>query len=148
MVHITQKSCVNDSRMRRNKPGFSLIEITIVIMIIGVLAAGAFGGLRMLQRVKASTTNSKLAALDSAIEQYNTMVGEYPTELRELSEGPQKPQLRKKWGEPVATEDELKDAWGKEFVYTLGAKGARPPYSLESTGSTGDAHILSPKSQE
>ena len=137
-----------DSGSRTLRKGFSLIEIMIVISIIAVLAAGAFGGLKLLQRVKESTARTKLAALDSSIETYNTTIGEYPTDLRELVDGPQKPQLKKRWGEALASEEELKDPWGKEFVYTLGAKGARPPYNLESTGSTGEAHILSPRSQE
>lgn len=130
------------------RKGFSLIEIVIVISIIGVLAAGAFGGLRLLQRVKESNTRTKLVTLDSTLESYSTTIGEYPSDLTELVEGPQKPQLRKKWGEPMASEEDLKDSWGTPFVYEVGAKGARPPYRLYSTGSTGTAQINSPRSQE
>ena len=68
-----------------NKSGFSLIEIMIVIMIIGVLAAGTFGGLRWLQRAKLTTTETKLAAMDTMIEQYSTTMGEYPLDLQATS---------------------------------------------------------------
>lgn len=130
------------------KQGFTIIEIMIVVMIIGVLAAGAFGGMRYLQRVKEQTTKTKLAAVDTMLEQYNTSVGEYPTDLQELVDGPSKPQLKKRWGEAISTEEELRDAWQNELVYEVQPKGARPPYLLYSIGSKGDSQIFSPRSQE
>lgn len=128
------------------KKGFSIIEIVIVIAIIGVLAAAAFGGLRYLQKAKLTATNNKLAAMDSSIETYNTMIGEYPTDLRELVEGPSKQNLQRRWQEPISVEDDLKDSWGQDFVYSLNPKGTRPPYELYSQGSAGNARILSPRS--
>ncbi len=130
------------------KKGFTLIEIMIVIMIIGVLAAGAFGGMRYLQRVKVSTTRNKLVTVRTMLEEYNTLVREYPTELQELIDGPSKPQLQKRWGEALAAEDELVDAWKQPFVYTLNPKGTRPPYDLYSIGSKGDAQIYPPGWEE
>lgn len=131
-----------------SRRGFTIIEIMIVVMIIGIIAAGAFAGMRYLQRVKESTTRTKLAAVDTMLEQYNTTIGEYPTELQELVDGPSKPQLQKRWGESIGTVDELRDAWGQDFVYSLQPKGSRPPYELYSIGSKGDSQIYSPRSQE
>ena len=133
---------------RNLQKGFSLIELMIVIMIIAALAAGVLGGLRWLQRAKETTTKNKLAALDTMIENYNTSIGEYPTDLRELVEGPQKQGLQKKWGLPIADEPDLTDAWNQTFVYTLNPKGTRPPYDLYSIGPKGDVQIRSPRSQE
>lgn len=129
------------------KQGFSLVEIMIVILIIAVLMAGALGGMRYLQRVKVSTTKTKLASLDTTLEQYRVDIGEYPTDLQELMDGPSKPQLQKRWAESLASEDDLLDAWANDLMYTLFPKGTRPPYELYSGGSTGDARILSPRSQ-
>ncbi len=132
------------------KKGFSLLEIMVVIMIIGVLIGGVLGGMRWLQKAKESTTRSKLAALDNMIEMYNTQIGEYPTDtdLRELTEGPSKPGLQKRWGEAIAAPADLEDSWKQPFVYTLNPKGTRPPYDLYSRGSSGTAQIRSPRSQE
>ncbi len=135
-------------KRRNHKNGFSLIEIMIVILIIGVLAAVAFGGFAFLQRAKATATDSKLATLDSALESYNLRLGQYPTELRELVEGPSDAKLQRKWGEPLANENDLKDGWSQEFVYQVNPKGTRPPYELYSIGSTGNAQIRSPVSRE
>ena len=112
------------------RSGFTLIEIVIVIMIMGIIAAGAFGGLRYLQRVRLQQTQQKLAAVDAMIEQYYTTVGEYPADIQELIDGPSKPQLQRRWAEAIATENELKDAWNQPFVYTQNPKGTRPPYDV------------------
>ena len=95
-----------------------------------------------------SNTLSKLAAGDALLEQYNTRMGEYPTELNELIEGPQKDQLRRKWAEAIADQIDLVDGWNQPFVYILNPKGTRPPYDLYSIGSKGESRILSPRSQE
>lgn len=131
-----------------NRQGFTIIEIMIVVMIIGIIAAGAFAGMRYLQRVKEQSARTKLAAVDTMLEQYNTLIGEYPAELQELVDGPSKPQFQRRWGEQLAQTDELRDPWGQQFVYSVNPKGSRPPYELYSTGSKGDAQIFSPVSQQ
>ena len=128
------------------KKGFTIIEIMIVIMIIGVLAAGAFGGMRYLQRVKRSNAKMQLAKVDVMIEEYLTAVGEYPTDLQELVDGPSKPQLQRRWSGPLATESELRDPWQMDFVYSLNPRGAQYPFELYSTGPKGDEQIFSPRS--
>ncbi len=134
--------------MIHTRKGFTIIEIMIVIMIIGVLAAMAFQGFRYLQGVKLRQTQTKLAALDTMLEQYNTDIREYPTELQELIDGPSKPQLQRRWARPLASQDDLEDAWGQPFMYTLNPRGSRPPYDLYSVGPRGEDMIYSPVSQE
>ena len=131
-----------------NKPGFSLVEIMIVILIIGVLAAGTIGGLRWLQRAKLTNTETKLMQGDTMLEEYNNRIGEYPSELRELIDGPQKPESRKKWALPIADENSLKDGWNYPFVYILNPKGSKIPYELYSTGPKQTDQIFSPASRE
>lgn len=132
----------------QNQKGFTLVEIIIVIAIIAALSVVTFGGLRYLQKAKESTTRTKLASLDAMIDQYNSQMQRYPTDLHELIEGPNEPALRKRWGEAIASESDLQDGWNQPFVYELLAKGSRPPYRLYSIGSSGNAQILSPRSQE
>lgn len=144
----TRKGKKMAKRQKNLKKGFSLIEIMIVILIIAVLAAGAFGGFRLLQRAKLSTTETKLAAVDTMLETYHNQIGEYPNDLNELVNGPSNPALQKRWGEPLATPEELEDGWKQPLNYERKAKGARPPYDLYSGGSKGTAHIYSPRSKE
>lgn len=135
-------------KIRNAKEGMTLVEIMIVVFIGALLMAGAFWGWRLLQNVYEQQTYQKLAALDTAIELYSKRLGEYPRDLTNLIEGPQDPKLKKKFGQAFIKEDELKDAWGQEFVYELLPKGSRPPYELYSRGSTGEAKIFSPGSSQ
>ncbi len=133
--------------MTYNKKGFTIIEIMIVIMIIGVLAGMAFQGFRYLQGVKLKQTQTKLAALDTMLETYNTDIREYPSDLQELIDGPSKPQLQRRWARSLASQEDLEDAWSQPYVYTLNPRGSRPPYDLYSIGPKGEDTIYSPVSQ-
>lgn len=145
---MVKQERVKMTETRNLRKGFSLIEIMIVILIIGVLAAAAFGGFRWLQNAKLATTNTKLAAVDTMLETYSNQIGEYPSDLNELVNGPTNQALTKRWGEPIATQEELEDSWKQPLMYERKAKGARPPYDLYSIGSKGTAHIYSPRSKE
>jgi len=120
-------------RKKNIKRGFSIIEMTIVIGIIGILAAAAFSGFRLIDRFKRNNTVNKLAALDSALETYYSQIGEYPQDLKELIEGPSSAQLAKKFEGSIVQEDDLKDGWGKEFVYERlsGKNGKYELYAID-----------------
>lgn len=134
--------------MNHAKSGFTIIEIMIVIMIMGVLAVMAFAGFRYLQQVRIDQTTTKLAALDAAIERYRTHVNEYPSDLAELVDGPSKPQLSRMWRGPYVDQQDLEDPWNQQFVYTLNPRGSRPPYDLYSMGPTGESTYYSPASAQ
>lgn len=63
----------------RNRKGFTLIELMIVIAIIIILAAIAIPNyLRMTQKAKKSRVASDFESLATALEAYNTDWGTYP----------------------------------------------------------------------
>lgn len=130
------------------KEGFTLIEIMIVIMIAGLLMAGAFVGWQYYQGALVRQNDQKLAALDVALEMYQQRIGEYPRDLSELIEGPQNPALKRKFSEAFVREKDLIDPWNRKFVYELLPKGSKNPYELYSTGKAGDKKIYSPRSAE
>ena len=68
-----------------NKKGFTLVELAVVIVIIGVLAA--FGVPRFreaVERSKAGEAFSYLAAVRSAQERYHSRQGTYAIDTNEL----------------------------------------------------------------
>ncbi len=136
------------SLRRKTKSAFTIIEISIVIAIIGGMLALAFAGFRFLERTRVSATKQKLAQMDATLESYRTEIGEYPQDLNELVTGPQNPKLTRKFSGALVKEDEMRDAWGRDFVYSRGSKGAQPPYDLYSTGPKGETKIFSPVSAE
>ena len=63
----------------RNRKGFTLIELMIVVAIIIVLSAIAIPNyLKMVVRARKSAVMSDMKAIGTALEAYNTDWGEYP----------------------------------------------------------------------
>ncbi len=78
-------SIVRPSERAKDRKGFSLVELAVVVIIIGVLAA--FGVPRLLksvERSKASEAFGYLSAVRSAQERYQARQGEYATVLTTL----------------------------------------------------------------
>ena len=68
-----------------NKAGFSLVELTIVVIILGVLATFAVPRfMRVVERTKASESFAYLAEIQSAQARYNAENGEYAQNVIDL----------------------------------------------------------------
>lgn len=113
--------------------GMSFIEITIVILIMGILAAVvAPAALRWVGKGKVTATKTGLQVIASEIENYQMDVGSYPTTLADLTK---KPQDVTGWDGPyIKGQNTLKDGWNNEFIYKVNSRGTQPPYELYSLG--------------
>jgi general secretion pathway protein G len=129
----------------RKRPAFTLIEVLLVVLIIGMLAGVFIVGYAGVQgRAKIDTTRNKLkASIASAVELFNLHIGHYPTEeeggLQALRTKPTftDEKLAEKWAGPYLTEDPV-DEWGQPFNYQpLDAATAAEvgvPFKLWSNG--------------
>ena len=120
----------------KNK-GFTLIEVLVVIIILGLIAAIIVPRITgRVDEAKVETTKIQLRALKDALEQYKLDNGMYPTTeqgLKALVEKPTIPPLPPRW-KPYL--DKVpKDGWGRDFIYI--SPGVNRPYELRSAGPDG-----------
>jgi|SaaInl4_150m_RNA_FD_contig_31_23779_length_1004_multi_4_in_0_out_0_2 prepilin-type N-terminal cleavage/methylation domain-containing protein len=70
---------------RSNQGGFSLVELTIVVVILGVLAMmGVPRYQQVVERTKASEAFTYLAQIEATQERYNAVHGEYAQRISDL----------------------------------------------------------------
>lgn len=112
---------------------FTLIELIVVVLIIGLLAAlvaPKFFGKVEDSRVKAAQAQIEL--FGAALDQFRLDVGRYPTSAEGLAA------LRassgvENWHGPYLRKELPRDPWGKEFVYT--SPGEHDDYDIVSLGA-------------
>jgi general secretion pathway protein G len=126
-----------ETRVRRPVAGFTLLELLVVVLIIGLLAG--FVAPRYFGQVGKSEINvakAQIDALEKALDQYRLDTGHYPSSELGLVALVQRPQNEPKWGGPYLRKDVPLDPWGRPYVYKLpGEKGG--DFDLVSYGKDG-----------
>ncbi len=124
----------------RRRAGFTLIEMLVVMVIIGLLAG--LVGPRLFSKVDQSrvqTAQAQVKMLRGAVESLRLDIGRYPTEdegLGLLSKPPADPALAARWRGPYLEDALPLDPWQHAYQYSLpGADGQ--PFALYSLGADG-----------
>lgn len=116
---------------RRQQAGFSLIEILVVIVLIGMVVAFAANQIGdNAQRARWNLAKSQVAMLSAKIEQFELDNGSPPARLIDLVKDPGNSPM---WNGPYAKESELKDPWQNEFAYSM--PGQHGQFDLSSLGA-------------
>ena len=140
--------------VRRKSQGFTLIEILVVIIVLGLLAA--LVGPRILGRVseaKSATARTQIELLGVALDNYRLDNGMYPTTeqgLQALQEQPTREPLPLNWRGPYLKKAVPLDPWGRPYIYKSPGEHNPSGYDLFSFGRDGqpggvdeDADIIS-----
>ena len=115
--------------------GFTLIEIVLVLMLIGLIVA--FAASRILgggDRAKVNLAKAQLQTVADKLEQYKGDTGHMPAKLDALVKAPTPAEAG--WLGPYAKEVEMKDPWGHDLVYVVPGENGKL-FKLASLGRDG-----------
>ena len=124
------------SRFRQH--GFTLLELLVVMVIIGLLAA--YVGPKYFSQVGKSevkTARAQIVGFEKALEQYRLEVGDYPTTEQGLAALVTKPANVNHWDGPYIGKAVPLDPWGHAYVYK--SPGDHGEIDLSSLGRDGRA---------
>ena len=127
-------------RLIFSRSGFTLIEIMVVIIILGILV-GLIVPRFMEKPEKARIVKAQMQmeSISAALKEYKLDSGEYPTTeqgLEALVEKPSIGKIPRKYPEKGYLAKIPKDPWGNDYVYT--SPGEHGDFDLISYGADGE----------
>ncbi len=100
---------------KRRKRAFTLMELMIVLLILGMLAALITPNfMRRVEQAKHRTAQLQISLLSNAVQDYYLDMGVYPERLDQLIENPGHP----RWSGPYLEPPQIpKDPWDEPYHY-------------------------------
>jgi general secretion pathway protein G len=124
---------MNDSKrsahvVRRGREAFTLIEILLVVVIIGMLATIVTVSVpKHLEKARKSKAAADIGGLGVAIQSYYMEMGKYPASMDLLTQG----------DDPILEKTIPKDPWGNDYIYAFPGSHKPFKYDLKSLGGDG-----------
>ena len=125
---------MRDSRTHR---GFTLLELLVVIVIIGLLAA--YVGPKYFTQIGKSeraAAKSQIEAFSRALATYRLDVGTFPSTADGLAALTARPANAGKWNGPYLEKSVPLDPWGKPYLYRAPGEHGKD-FDLISYGKDG-----------
>ncbi len=121
---------------RRPGTGFTLLELLVVMVIIGLLA-GIVAPQYFAQLGKSSSqvARAQIVSLGQALDQYRLDLGGYPSTEQGLGALRVAPANSPRWQGPYLTREVPNDPWQRPYLYR--SPGVHGDYDLSTLGADG-----------
>lgn len=126
----------NNPGNRRRDGGFTLVEMMVVIVIIGVLAAVLVTQIAgRSDRARQEATRVMIKQVKMKLEEFRLNHSRYPDRLDDLVVMPAYVEP-KQWPRGGYFDEPIRDGWGREFVYRPQGSNNQP-FDIVSYGADG-----------
>ena len=125
--------------LKTGESGMTLIELTIVMVIIGLLAALVIPQFRgVVDDAKLKTAQTEIQVFENALQRYSIDVGDYPPTEQGLTALWKATSLETgNWRGPYVAKPKFTDPWGRSYVYRYPGNHEGYDYDLYSLGKDG-----------
>jgi len=128
MIYLSNKT--------HGRDGFTLVELLVVMIIIGLLAALVGPRfIRQEEKAKIKATKAQIELFGTALDTFRLDVGRYPRAEEGLEALRTKPGGLERWDGPYLKKELPLDPWGKAYVYK--SPGEHGPFDIVSYGADG-----------
>jgi general secretion pathway protein G len=116
--------------------GFTLLELLVVMVIIGLLAGYvAPKYFSQIGKSEVKAARAQIEALEKALDQFRIDTGRYPTTEEGLAVLLARPGNEPRWAGPYLRKAVPADPWGQPYVYRF--PGERGDFDVLSYGKDG-----------
>jgi general secretion pathway protein G len=140
-MRLNNQRRINTNRSSR---GFTLVELLLVLVILGVLAAiviPKFSG--RTQQAKIQATVTQISTFRTALDAFEVDNGYYPKGRSGLQDLIVMPRDAQNWRGPYLQSDRIPaDPWGGEYSYECPGKNNPTSYDVFSSGPPGENMII------
>jgi len=125
---------------KKTKKGFTLVEIMVVVVIIGLLAGIVVPQIiNHLEEARRTTARAQIRVFEDALSMFHMQNGFFPTTLQGLDalvRRPTTPPVPRRFPPEGFLRDIPLDPWGNPYIFRN--PGSRRPFDIISTGRTGE----------